>query len=110
MLKTKKIPAQIGILICGCNPFAVCLKDVTASHVILRGGLSLLTHCINLSVFRRCQTHPDYRPDSLLEWKQRKRLDLEAIIAAPEKYPQYWSPVERPGIESSIPQAVEAIS
>ena len=69
------------------------------------GWVETVNERIDLSVFRRCQLHPDYRPSALMEWKQRKRLDLEAVIAAPEKYPQYWSPVERPGIESSIPQA-----
>ena len=69
------------------------------------GWVETVNERIDLSVFRRCQIHPDYRPVNLIEWKQRKQLDLEAIIAAPEKYPQYWSPVEKSGIESSISQA-----
>jgi uncharacterized protein (DUF2235 family) len=74
------------------------------------GWVETVNERIDLSVFRRCQLHPDYRPDSLIEWKQRKQLDLEAIIAAPEKYPQYWSPVEKPGIETSIPQTNEQVA
>ena len=74
------------------------------------GWVETVNERIDLSVFRRCQLHPDYRPASLIEWKQRKQLDLEAIIAAPEKYPQYWSPVEKPGIETSIPQTNEQVA
>jgi len=68
------------------------------------GWVETVNERIDLSVFRRCQLDSKYRPDSLLEWKSRKKLDLDAIIAAPEKYPQYWSNVDKPGIESSIPK------
>jgi hypothetical protein len=74
------------------------------------GWVETVNERIDLSVFRRCQIHPDYRPDNLIEWTQRKRLDLEAIIASPEKYPQYWSPVEKSGIESSITHANGQVS
>ena len=47
---------------------------------------------IDLSVFRRCQVNPGYRPASLREWAGRKGLDLEAIIARPEDYPNLWQP------------------
>jgi hypothetical protein len=69
------------------------------------GWVQTVNERIDFSVFRRCQIHRDYRPDSLREWAERKKLDLEAIIAAPEKFPEYWSPIEDARIESTIPAA-----
>ena len=66
------------------------------------GCVETVNERIDLSVFRRCQLYADYRPPSLREWARRKKLDLEAIIAAPEKHAQLWSPVTNPGIESAI--------
>jgi hypothetical protein len=67
-----------------------------------KASVETVNERIDLSVFRRCQIHSGYRPESLIEWKRRRNLDLEAIIAAPEKYLAYWSPVTRTGIESAI--------
>ena len=52
---------------------------------------------IDPSVFRRCHIDPDYRPDSLLEWARRKKLNLQEIIDAPEKS-AYTAPILNPGI------------
>lgn len=73
------------------------------------GWVETVNERIDLSVFQRCKLYSDYRPASLIEWKQRKGLDLEAIIAAPEKYPHYWSPVTSPGIESSLPDDAQEV-
>jgi uncharacterized protein (DUF2235 family) len=59
------------------------------------GWVETVNERIDLSVFRRCQLHKDYSPGSLVEWAQRKKLDLSAIIAAPEKFPQYWSILDK---------------
>jgi hypothetical protein len=67
------------------------------------GQVETVNERIDISVIRRCQLHADYRPANLLEWARRKKLNLNDIIAAPEKYPQYCSPVTTPGIESAIP-------
>jgi uncharacterized protein (DUF2235 family) len=57
---------------------------------------------IDPSVFRRCQVDPRYRPPNLCEWTRRKQINLDALIAAPETFPQYTGPVTQPGIESAI--------
>ena len=68
------------------------------------GWVETVNERVDLSVFRRCQLHPDYRPRSLVEWANRKQIDLKAVIAEPEKFPAYWSPVTLPGLESSLPR------
>ncbi len=69
------------------------------------GWVHTVNERIDASVFRRCQLRAEYRPPSLVEWAGRKNLDLERIIAAPEDYPQLWSPVTQPGIETPAVQA-----
>jgi type VI secretion system (T6SS) phospholipase Tle1-like effector len=59
------------------------------------GWVETVDERIDPSVFRRCQLHPGYRPDSLKEWATRKGLDLEAIIKNPERYSEYQAPAER---------------
>jgi uncharacterized protein (DUF2235 family) len=75
----------------------------TARATTLRGPVNGWVQTVNeridRSVFERCQLHPDYRPPSLLEWAERRGLDLEAIIANPDKYAELFSPVAEPGIE-----------
>jgi uncharacterized protein (DUF2235 family) len=66
------------------------------------GWVETVNERIDLSVIRRCQQDPKYRPRNLQEWATRKQLDLETVITAPDKYPQYWSPVTEPGIESAV--------
>ena len=66
------------------------------------GWVETVNERIDLSIIHRWQRDPQYRPVSLREWAKRKQLDLDAIIAAPEKFPQYWSPVTAPGLESSV--------
>lgn len=66
------------------------------------GWVETVNERIDPSVIRRCQLNPKYRPPSLLEWAKRKGLSIDAIIAEPEKFPQYWSPVTKAGIESSL--------
>jgi uncharacterized protein (DUF2235 family) len=61
------------------------------------GWVRTVNERIDPSVFRRCQLHPDYRPDSLLEWARRKNLNLQELIDAPEKSP-YTAPILQPGI------------
>jgi uncharacterized protein (DUF2235 family) len=67
-----------------------------------KGTVHTVNERIDLSVFRRCQLHPKYRPPNLLEWARRKHLDLESIIATPEKCPELYSPVVSNGIETAI--------
>jgi hypothetical protein len=66
---------------------------------IPQGTVKTVNERIELSVFRRCQMHPKYRPANLEEWSKRKKLDLEDIIAHPDKYPALYSPVVKPGLE-----------
>jgi hypothetical protein len=63
------------------------------------GWVQTVNERIDRSVFERCQLHPDYRPASLLEWAKRNGLDLESVIANPDRYPEFFSAVTRPGIE-----------
>jgi hypothetical protein len=65
------------------------------------GWVQTVNERIDLSVFRRCQRYPDYRPPNLLEWAKRKGLDLEKLIAAPEKHPQIFAPVVVSGINNN---------
>lgn len=69
------------------------------------GTVQTVNERIDLSVFRRCERYPDYRPPNLVEWAGRKKLDLEDIIAHPEKYPQFTDPVTKPGIERALPNS-----
>jgi hypothetical protein len=71
----------------------------TQTNGPVSGWIQTVNERIDRSVFERCRRHPDYRPASLLEWAQRKGLDLEAIITDPDQYPEIFSPVTRPGIE-----------
>jgi uncharacterized protein (DUF2235 family) len=68
-------------------------------HGPVRGWVQTVNERIDRSVFERCQQHPDYRPASLREWARRKGLDLEAVIADPDRYPAVYAPVTAPGIE-----------
>jgi hypothetical protein len=72
------------------------------------GTVHTVNERIDLSVFRRCQLQPKYRPPNLIEWAKRKGLDLEGIIANPEKYPQLYAPVATTGIESAVQARVPA--
>ena len=63
------------------------------------GWVHTVNERIDLSVFRRCQLDSNYRPNSLVEWAQRKGYDLEGIIAAPEKHPDLWLGITGRGIE-----------
>ena len=71
----------------------------------VKGWVQTVNERIDRSVFERCQRHPDYRPASLREWARRTGLDLETVIADPDRYPQFFEPVTRPGIERrSLPR------
>ena len=65
----------------------------------VKGWVQTVNERIDRSVFERCQRHPDYRPPSLKEWAKRKSLDLEAVIADPDRYPEFYTAVTQPGIE-----------
>lgn len=71
----------------------------TAMSASVAGWVQTVNERIDRSVFERCKQHPDYRPASLIEWSHRLGLDLEAVIADPDRYPEIFSPVTRPGIE-----------
>ena len=71
------------------------------------GTVVTVNERIDLSVFRRCQVNPGYRPASLREWAGRKGHDLEAIIARPEDYPGLWQPA--PPLQS-VPPPVPRIT
>jgi hypothetical protein len=65
----------------------------------VKGWVQTVNERIDRSVFERCQRHPDYRPPSLKEWAKRSSLDLEAVIADPDRYPDFLVAVTLPGIE-----------
>ena len=69
------------------------------------GAVTTVNERIDRSVFRRCQLDPDYRPRSLEEWAQRKKLALNEIIANPEAHP-YCEAVSRTGIEAPQPEVL----
>ena len=73
-------------------------------RIVPAGIVQTVNERIDLSVFQRCQRYPDYRPANLLEWAGRKGLKLEAIIAQPEKFPEYIMAVAKPGLESPTPK------
>jgi uncharacterized protein (DUF2235 family) len=68
-------------------------------QMVRAGQVQTVNERIDLSVFRRCQRYADYRPPNLLEWARRKGLDLEKVIAEPEKYPQLSAAVATTGLE-----------
>jgi hypothetical protein len=65
----------------------------------VKGWVQTVNERIDRSVFERCQRHRDYRPPSLKEWAKRKNLDLEAVIADPDRYPEFYAAVTQPGVE-----------
>ncbi len=67
------------------------------------GRVETVNERIDLSVFRRCQRYSNYRPASLVEWARRKDLDLNEIIAAPEKFSKFTDPVTTTGVGNSAP-------
>jgi hypothetical protein len=73
------------------------------------GWVETVNERIDESVFRRCQRYPDYRPPNLLEWAKRKGVDLDQVIAEPEKFPQFIAPVTAPGLETSLPKLPELL-
>ena len=66
------------------------------------GWVQTANERIDLSVFHRCQLDSKYRPRSLQEWAKRCKLDLKQIVDQPEKHPEYWQDVTKPGIEDKI--------
>ena len=54
---------------------------------------------IDPSVFARWQAFPDYRPQALIDWAKRARVDLDEIAANPGQYPQFCAAVTAPGVE-----------
>ena len=80
------------------DPVARTARATTLSGPV-PGWVQTVNERIDRSVFERCQLHPDYRPASLLEWARRTGLDLEALIADPDKHAELFSPVTHPGIE-----------
>jgi uncharacterized protein (DUF2235 family) len=77
-------------------------------HWAPAGTVHTVNERIDLSVFRRCQLAASYRPVNLVRWAKRKGLDLEGVIAHPEKYPQFTEPVTEPGIEMPAAKAATA--
>lgn len=67
------------------------------------GWVETVNERIDLSVFHRCQLDAKYRPANLVEWARRKSLNLDHIIADPEKFPDVSTAVTSPGIESRVP-------
>jgi len=67
-----------------------------------KGTVHTVNERIDLSVFRRCQLQSKYRPPNLIEWAKRKHLDLESIIANPEKFATLYAPVVSTGIEGAV--------
>ena len=75
------------------------ISRATTTSGPVKGWVQTVNERIDRSVFERCQRHPDYRPAGLEEWAQRKGLDLESVIADPDRYSQLFEPVTQPGIE-----------
>lgn len=63
------------------------------------GRVKTVNERIDMSVFRACQKHPEYRPLGLLEWAKRRGKNLDEVISEPEKFPELWSTVTSTGIE-----------
>jgi uncharacterized protein (DUF2235 family) len=68
-------------------------------RLVPAGIVQTVNERIDLSIIRRCQREAKYRPASLLEWAQRKKLNLDDLIKNPDGHPDYWSPVTKPGVE-----------
>jgi uncharacterized protein (DUF2235 family) len=64
------------------------------------GQVKTVNERIDASVFLRCKRYPEYRPENLKKWASRKGIDLEQVIAEPEKFPLFTEPVTKLGIES----------
>ena len=75
------------------------ISRATTTSGPVKGWVQTVNERVDRSVFERCQQHPDYRPAGLEEWAQRKGLDLESVIADPDRYSQLFEPVTQPGIE-----------
>jgi hypothetical protein len=69
-------------------------------RVVPAGIVHTVNERVDLSVIHRCQRYPDYRPASLLEWAERKKLKLEDVIQNPAGYTHFWSAVSQSGIEN----------
>ena len=69
------------------------------------GTVTTVNERIDLSVFRRCQMDPTYRPLSLEEWARRRKLDLNEVIADPESH-SFCQEVSRTGIEAPQPEVL----
>jgi hypothetical protein len=79
------------------------VRWVQADNVKKEKGLvETVNERIDLSVFERCRLHPGYHSASLCEWTRRKKLDVNDIIANPEKYAELWAPVTKPGIHPPV--------
>jgi uncharacterized protein (DUF2235 family) len=72
-------------------------------RTIPAGRVQTVNERIDLSVLKRCQRYPDYRPTNLKEWAQRKGFNLEELIANPENHPELIGPVTALGIEGDLP-------
>jgi hypothetical protein len=66
------------------------------------GWVETVNERIDLSVFERCRRDKNYRPRSLVEWANRKNLDLEDIASSPADHGDLCDPCVAPGIESRI--------
>ena len=73
-------------------------------QIVPAGIVETVNERIDESMFQRCKLNAGYRPASLQEWAKRKGLDLEKVIAEPDKYPQFTQPVTAPGIGTAISQ------
>lgn len=86
------------------DPILKPVKD-TPGKEPARGWVYTVNERLDWSVFRRCELNRDYCPRGLAEWADRKKLDLKQIVANPENFQKYWSPINAPGIEPpSLPQ------
>jgi uncharacterized protein (DUF2235 family) len=79
-------------------------------QIVPAGRVETVNERIDPSVFRRWQRYGDYRPPNLLEWAKRRGMNLDNVIAEPEKYPQVTAPVKTTGIETSIPKGPASVA
>jgi uncharacterized protein (DUF2235 family) len=65
----------------------------------VNGSVITVNERLDESISLRWRADPTYRPASLYEWARRKGLDIDAVMANFTLCPNYWAPVQQPGIE-----------
>lgn len=86
------------------------VRWVQSEPVKKKGGIvETVNERIDRSVFRRCQLCPGYRPLSLLEWADRKKLSICGILDSLDNYQHLWAPCTTRGIDSPLGRATKSL-